>query len=57
MSRRRITADNEFSMFSPEEILHDSKPSPLVTVAWASIVLVTSLFWCGIFAIVTWMSH
>ena len=57
VSRRRITADNEFSMFSPEEILHDSKPSPLVTAAWASIVLVTSLFWCGIFTIVTWMSH
>ena len=57
MSRRRITADNEFSMFSPEEILQDSKPSPLVTAAWASIVLVTSLVWCGIFAIVTWMSQ
>ena len=57
MSQRRVTADNEFSMFSAEEILHDSRPSPLVTAAWMSIVLVTSLFWCGIFAIVTWMSH
>ncbi len=57
VSRRRITADNEFSMFSPEQILHESKPSPLITAAWASIVIVTSLFWCGIFAIVTWMSH
>ena len=57
MSRRRISTDNEFSMFSPEQIIHESRPSHLVAVAWASIVIATSLFWCGIFAIVTWMSR
>ncbi len=57
MSRRRITADNEFSMFSPEQILEESKPSSMVTIAWVSMVLMTSILWCGIFAFVNWMSR
>ena len=53
MSRRRISADNEFSMFSPEQIVHESRPSHKVALAWASIVTATALFWFGVFALVT----
>ncbi|MCX7396491.1 MAG: hypothetical protein NT138_02295 [Planctomycetales bacterium] len=57
MSRRRVSDDNEFSMFSPEQIVHESRPSHLVVVAWTSIAFATFLFWCGVFAIMTWMSR
>ena len=53
VSRRRISADNEFSMFSPEQIVHESRPSHKVALAWASIVTATALFWFGVFALVT----
>jgi hypothetical protein len=56
VSRRRISADNEFSMFSAEQIVHESGPSHRVAFAWATIVTAMIIFWFGVYALLTGMS-
>ncbi len=56
MSRRRISADNEFSIFSAEQIVHESRPSHRVAYAWATIVTAIAVFWFGVYALVAGMS-
>jgi hypothetical protein len=56
VSRRRISADNEFSIFSAEQIVHESRPSHRVAYAWATIVTAIAVFWFGVYALVAGMS-
>ena len=56
VSRRRLSADNEFSMFSAEQIVRESRPSHRVTFAWATIVAAMAVFWFGVYALVSGMS-